>query len=104
MDLVAPGTSLVSARAPGSFVDVNYPTGRISGDVSGTLFRGSGTSQAAAVVSGSVALLLQAYPDLTPEQVKLALTSSADPLLNASEIAAEQVQSTWKGPWPLLVA
>ena len=64
VDLVAPGTSLVSARAPGSFIDVNYPAGRISGDVSGSLFRGSGTSPAAAVVSGSVALLLQAYPDL----------------------------------------
>ena len=88
VDLVAPGTSMVSARAPGSFIDVNYPAGRVSGDVSGTLFRGSGTSQAAAVVSGSVALLLQAYPDLTPDQVKFALTSSADRVLNASEIAA----------------
>ena len=88
VDLVAPGTSLVSARAPGSFIDLNYPDGRVAGDVSGTLFRGSGTSQAAAVVSGSAALLLQAYPDLTPDQVKFALTSSADRLQNASEIAA----------------
>jgi serine protease AprX len=79
-DLVAPGTSLVSLRAPGSFVDVNNPSGLVAGDVTGTLFRGSGTSQAAAVVSGSVALLLQAYPTLTPDQVKYALTSSADPL------------------------
>ena len=88
VDLVAPGASLVSARAPGSFIDVNYPAGRVAGDVSGTLFRGSGTSQAAAVVSGAVALLLQAYPDLTPDQVKFALTSSADRVQNASEIAA----------------
>ena len=87
-DLVAPGTSLVSARTPGSFVDVNNPSGLVSGDTSGELFRGSGTSQAAAVVSGSVALLLQAYPDLTPDQVKYALTSSADPLTNADETAA----------------
>jgi serine protease AprX len=84
VDLVAPGTSLVSARVPGSFVDVNNPSGLVSGDVSGRLFRGSGTSEAAAVVSGSVALLLQAYPTLTPDQVKLALTASADPLKNAS--------------------
>jgi serine protease AprX len=88
VDLVAPGTSLVSARAPGSFVDVNNPTGLVSGDVSGKLFRGSGTSEAAAVVSGSVALLLQAYPDLTPDQVKFALTSSADPLRHASATAS----------------
>jgi len=84
VDLVAPGTSLVSVRATGSFVDVNNPSGLVSGDVGGTLFRGSGTSQAAAVVSGSVALLLQAYPNLTPDQVKYALTSSADPIHNAS--------------------
>jgi serine protease AprX len=88
VDLVAPGTSLVSARTPGSFVDVNNPSGLVSGDASGNLFRGSGTSEAAAVVSGSVALLLQAYPDLTPDQVKFALTSSADPLANATDIAA----------------
>ena len=87
VDLVAPGTSLVSARAPGSFVDVNNPSGLVTGDVSGKLFRGSGTSQAAAVVSGSVALLLQAYPTLTPDQVKFALTSSADPVKNANPTA-----------------
>jgi serine protease AprX len=87
VDLVAPGTSLVSVRDPGSFVDVNNPSGLVSGDVSGALFRGSGTSQAAAVVSGSVALLLQAYPTLTPDQVKYALTSSADPVNNASPTA-----------------
>jgi serine protease AprX len=86
-DLVAPGTSLVSARVPGSFVDVNNPSGLVSGDTSGTLFRGSGTSESAAVVSGSVALLLQAYPNLTPDQVKYALTSSADPVKHADPIA-----------------
>jgi serine protease AprX len=86
-DLVAPGTSLVSARVPGSFVDVNNPTGLVSGDTSGKLFRGSGTSQSAAVVSGSVALLLQAYPTLTPDQVKYALTSTADPVKKADPIA-----------------
>jgi serine protease AprX len=87
-DLVAPGTSLVSVRDPGSFIDVNNPSGRVAGDTTGKLFRGSGTSQAAAVVSGSVALLLQAYPTLTPDQVKYALTSTADPLKDVSANAA----------------
>jgi serine protease AprX len=79
-DLGAPGRSIVSLRAPGSYVDVNYPSGRVAGDPTGNLFRGSGTSQAAAVVSGVAALLLQAYPLLTPDQVKAALVTSALPM------------------------
>jgi serine protease AprX len=78
VDLIAPGTSLVSMRDPGSTVDTENPQGRVSGDPTGRLFRGSGTSQAAAVVSGAAALLLQAYPTLTPDQVKAALITSAD--------------------------
>ncbi len=84
VDLVAPGTSIVSLRDPGSYVDANHPEGRVVGDTSGRLFRGSGTSQAAAVVSGAVALLLQAYPNLTPDQVKAALVQSASPVLLTS--------------------
>ena len=53
----------------------------MAGDSTGRLFRGSGTSQAAAVVSGAAALLLQAYPNLTPDQVKAALVSTATPVL-----------------------
>ena len=45
-------------------------------------FRGSGTSQATAVVSGAVALLLEARPGLTPDQVKAILRGSAAPLKN----------------------
>ena len=52
----------------------------MDGDTAGRLFRGSGTSQAAAVTSGAVALLLQAYPDLTPDQVKYVLTQTATPV------------------------
>ncbi|HEX8768549.1 MAG TPA: S8 family serine peptidase [Jatrophihabitans sp.] len=77
VDLLAPGASIVSLRAPGSFIDVNHPEGLVAGDTTGRLFRGSGTSQAAAVVSGAAALLLQAYPNLTPDQVKDALVSTA---------------------------
>jgi serine protease AprX len=38
-----------------------------------TLFRGSGTSQATAITSAAVALLLQTRPTLTPDQVKYLL-------------------------------
>ena len=86
-DLIAPGTSLVSLRSLGSYVDATNPQGLVSGDVSGRLFRGSGTSQAAAVVSGAIADLLQAFPTLTPDQVKYALTTSADAVTNGSAYA-----------------
>jgi serine protease AprX len=79
-DLLAPGKSVVSLRVGSSYVDELYPEGRISSDVEQRYFRGSGTSQATAVVSGAVALLLEQRPGLTPDQVKAVLTRSADPL------------------------
>jgi serine protease AprX len=85
-DLVAPGVSIVSSRTPGSYIDDKYPEGRVAGDTTGTLFRGSGTSQSAAVLSGSVALLLQAYPTLTPDQVKYALRTTSHPVSKGSTL------------------
>jgi serine protease AprX len=79
-DLLAPGTSIIGLRDPGSYIDVNYPTGLVPGDTTGRLFRGSGSSQAAAVTSGAVALLLQKRPTLTPDQVKGLLIATANPL------------------------
>jgi serine protease AprX len=75
-DLIAPGTHMQSLRVPGSYIDQNNPSGAISDQY----FRGSGTSEAAAYVSGAVADLLQRYPQLTPDQVKNMLTSSCDKL------------------------
>ena len=79
-DLVAPGKSVVSLRVPGSLADREHPEGLVYGDPTGRLFRGTGTSQSAAVVSGAVALLVQRNPGLTPDQVKGLLRASADPL------------------------
>jgi serine protease AprX len=84
-DLLAPGRSIGSLRDPGSYVDGNYPTGLVA-DGTGRFFKGSGTSQAAAVVSGAAALLLQQRPTLTPDQVKKLLTSTAQPLTGADPI------------------
>jgi len=74
--LLAPGTHLQGLRDPGSYIDQNNPNAAL-GDL---YFRGSGTSEAAAYVTGAVALLLQEYPDLTPDQVKEMLVASADRL------------------------
>ena len=79
-DLLAPGKSVVSLRVPGSYVDVGHPEGLVTGDAEQRFFRGSGTSQAAAVVSGTVALLLQDRPWLKPDQVKRLLRTTATPL------------------------
>jgi serine protease AprX len=75
-DLVAPGRSIVSLRDPDSALDLAHPEARVGSD----RFKGSGTSQAAAVVSGAVALLLERRPGLTPDQVKAIIGSTADPL------------------------
>ena len=79
-DVLAPGKSVVSLRVPGSYADEEHPEGRVLGDDAQRFFRGSGTSQAAAVVTGQVALLLEKKPSLTPDQVKGLLMSTARPL------------------------
>src|SRR4051812_14671099 len=72
-DLVAPGRSVVSLRAPGSAIDTANPTARI-----GTAnFVGSGTSFSAAITSGAVALVAQANPTATPDAIKGWLLGSA---------------------------
>jgi serine protease AprX len=68
-DLVAPGVGLVSLTVPGSHIEQTAPPSSVG--VAGYR-RGSGTSQATAVVSGAVALLLERR-SLTPDEVKAAL-------------------------------
>src|ERR687892_237844 len=102
-DLVAPGTSLVSLRDPGSTVDLQHPEGRV-----GTrFFRGSGTSQSAAVVSGAAALVIDQRPSITPDQVKALLTASAAPLVgqdpNCQGAGILDLKSLTSRPTPLAV-
>jgi serine protease AprX len=72
-DIVAPGVSIVSTRAPDSVVDVFSPTARLDDDY----FKGTGTSQSAAIVAGVAALVIQANPALRPDQVKGILLDTA---------------------------
>lgn len=77
-ELIAPGRRIVSTLASdGSLVAKTFPD-RIIKDGNRGYIRLSGTSMAAPVVTGLVALMLERYPDLTPDQVKWALMATAE--------------------------
>jgi serine protease AprX len=65
-EVVAPGARLVSTLAPDSY----YASSCSACVVDGSYLRIGGTSMAAAVISGEVADLLQAYPSWTPDKLK----------------------------------
>jgi serine protease AprX len=83
-DVAASGRRVVSLRSVGSFLDQTMPD-RVEGN--GKYFRLSGTSMAAPVVAGVVALMVQANPSLTPNQIKYILKQTARPVLLASSAA-----------------
>jgi serine protease AprX len=73
VDIIAPGVHILGLRDTGSRIDQNNP----NAVVNNRFFRGSGTSQAAAVTSGLAALYLQKYPSAPPDQVKRAIMMTA---------------------------
>jgi serine protease AprX len=84
-EVVAPGRKIVSTLAgPSVTLATTYPD-RI---VDTNYIRLSGTSMAAPVAAGTVALLLEKFPTLTPDQVKFLLTSTARPYHNQADTAA----------------
>lgn len=82
-DLVAPGRSLVALRSPGSAIETDNPKALVAP----AYIRGSGTSQAAAVTSGAVALMLSERPSLTPDEVKARLMDTALPIAGTTATA-----------------
>ena len=72
-DVVAPGVSVVSLRAPGSTIDVAHPEGRVGS----VYFRGTGTSMSTAMVSGAAAVLVGDHPAATPDDIKGALVDGS---------------------------
>src|SRR4029077_19720422 len=72
-DFVAVGSHLQGLRVPNGHVDMAHPEARLDD----RYFRGSGTSEAAAMTSGTIALILQKYPSLTPDQVKRFIEDNA---------------------------
>lgn len=73
-DIIAPGKDIISVLADSSDWGLEYPDRVVLGV---EYFRLSGTSMAAPMVTGAVALLLQAEPDLTPDQVKYRLMNTS---------------------------
>jgi serine protease AprX len=79
-DLVAPGTGTVSLAAPGSKFYLTRAAGLLPGSIATAhlpYLSLTGTSMAAPVVAGTVALMLQANPSLTPNAVKAILQYTA---------------------------
>src|SRR5262249_40359980 len=79
-DLVAPGGHVWGFMATYDRIAVDHPTYMNNGD----FFTMSGTSQAAAVVSGVAALVISGNNGLTPDQVKCRIISSGKPAVDAN--------------------
>jgi serine protease AprX len=80
-DLIAPGVGIESTTDPGSALYASNPRGRIWGSVptaTEPYLSLTGTSMAAPVVTGVVALMLQVNPTLTPNAVKAILEYTAE--------------------------
>jgi serine protease AprX len=87
-DILAPGAHLQSLRVPGSYIDDTFPEGVIND----RFLRGSGSSQAAAMVSGVLALMFQEHPNMTPDQAKKLLMDKGNSLRPKAGFSSEQGQ------------
>jgi serine protease AprX len=95
--ITAPGVSIVSTRAPGTALPILGITEDVALDPTQLPYYTtmSGTSMATPHVAGVCALLLQANPSLTPDQVKQAIVSTATPMpgYSAFEVGAGYINA-----------
>ncbi|MGH9822642.1 MAG: S8 family serine peptidase, partial [Blastocatellia bacterium] len=83
-DLLAPGNRIVSAESTNNYLVSTYPQLHESGSPPAAFMQLSGTSVAAPVVSGAVALMLQRNPGLTPPLIKAILQYTAQQVPGAN--------------------
>ncbi|MGE5228643.1 MAG: S8 family peptidase [Deltaproteobacteria bacterium] len=92
-DVVAPGNRLISLRVKGSYIDTEFPQNLIPvasyvpgapADAEPSYLMLSGSSTSAPVGAGVAALMIGEDPDLSPDDVKVRLMGTADPLRGAT--------------------
>jgi serine protease AprX len=87
-DVAAPGVHIASAEAAGSYLSTTYPDHHVSGTGPDAVMQLSGTSMAAGVVSGAVALVLDARPVLTPRETRTVLQVTSSYMASAGLLGA----------------
>jgi serine protease AprX len=93
-DVLAPGARIVAPLATGSAFTALCPACVIGG----TYIRASGTSMAAPMVAGAVALMLQAHPEWSPDQVKGILAKTGRPISGVTGVSLAADKAVAPGP------
>ncbi|GAB3057902.1 S8 family peptidase [Virgibacillus ainsalahensis] len=77
-DIYSPGTNIIAALAPGSALEKQLPEQIIDENY----IQLSGTSMATPICAGIIALMLEANPNLSPNDIKSILKASSHPTLD----------------------
>ncbi|MFC4559745.1 S8 family peptidase [Virgibacillus kekensis] len=101
-DVYAPGTNIIAPLAPGSSLEKQLPEMIVDEDY----IQLSGTSMATPISAGLVALMLEANPNLSPNDVKAILKATSEPTLddtwgNIQGVAAVEMAKNYQEKTPL---